>query len=235
VRSPGPPLRFLLSVIVLWTGARTLMLTWPGDARKVAAPVPAAAKAAAVLPRRARPSASSAAYAAAIPPALPKAGGRVSHGRPVAGQARALVGSITVTMAAGDRPVQARPDAAVRSLPPQAPPPAPQFPAEPPRAPELQRVVSVEESRRWSGSLFLFGRGGGGAVPLAGGGQLGASQAGARIAYRIDDAGYVAAAARLYAPIDAVAGSEAAVGIDLHPLPAVPMRLSVERRIAIGA
>jgi len=71
-------------------------------------------------------------------------------------------------------------------------------------------------------------------VPLAGGGQLGASQAGVRIAYRVDEAGRLAVAARAYVPVDSTSGSEAAVGIDLRPLPNLPFRLSVERRIAVG-
>lgn len=86
---------------------------------------------------------------------------------------------------------------------------------------------------RWSGSAWAFVRSAG-MSSLAGGGQLGGSQAGARIAYRVDDAGRLALAARAYLPTGHPRGSEAAVGIDLRPLPAIPFRLSVERRIALG-
>jgi hypothetical protein len=98
----------------------------------------------------------------------------------------------------------------------------------------MAAAPTAPASSRWSGSVFLFARNGGGGVPLAGGGQLGASQAGGRIAYRLDEVGKLAVAARAYVPVDSVRGAEAAVGIDLRPLPNVPFRLSVERRIGIG-
>lgn len=87
---------------------------------------------------------------------------------------------------------------------------------------------------RWSGNLYLFRRGAGGPVAIASGGQLGGSQAGARVAYRLDPAGHLAAAARISSPLDDRRGAEAALGLDWHPLPAAPMRVSVERRLDLG-
>lgn len=94
--------------------------------------------------------------------------------------------------------------------------------------------VALAEPRapsRWSASAYLFVRPGSGRASLAAGGELGGSQAAARIAYQLNRAGPVrtAVAARLYAPL-AGKGAEAALGLDWHPLPEVPLRFSVERR-----
>jgi hypothetical protein len=84
---------------------------------------------------------------------------------------------------------------------------------------------------RWSGSAYLFARPGSGAASLAAGGELGGSQAAARLSYRLNPDGPVrtAAAARLYAPLGQK-GAEAAVGLDWFPVGGVPVRVSVERR-----
>lgn len=88
---------------------------------------------------------------------------------------------------------------------------------------------------RWSGNAYLFIRDGGGDA-LAAGGQLGGSQAGARIAWRINRDGPTRAtlSARVYAPLDNGRATEAAAGIDIYPLPDQPLRLSVERRFDVG-
>ena len=69
---------------------------------------------------------------------------------------------------------------------------------------------------------------------LASGSALGGSQAAARIAVPIDEAGRFAAAGRIYAPLNGN-GAEAALGLDWRPLPAVPLRVSVERRQRVDA
>jgi hypothetical protein len=91
-------------------------------------------------------------------------------------------------------------------------------------------------SSRWSGSAWLFARPDTGRAGLAGGGQLGGSQAGVRLAYRLTDwgPGSLALAARLSSPLRSASGAEAALGIDWHPATNIPFRLSVERRVAIG-
>jgi hypothetical protein len=226
VRAPGPPLTFLIAVVTLWIGGRAAMLAWQEDG-----PVPMVAKDAPAL-ARAVPAALPPAPAVPTPAGIAAAEGdgvipkrRQSAGIGLASAVRS--GLRRERYAAPIFPVE-RPSPGTATVSGAAP--APIFPAEPTRSP----APAQAGDRRWSGSLFLFARNGGGAVPLAGGGQLGASQAGARIAYRIDDAGHVAAAARLYAPIDSLRGAEAAAGIDLHPLPGTPLRLSIERRIALG-
>lgn len=75
-----------------------------------------------------------------------------------------------------------------------------------------------------------------GEAPLASGGTLGGSQAGARLTWRFDRA--FAANLRVSAPLrqgqQRIAG-EAALGLSWQPLQSVPVRLMVERRKAIGA
>jgi hypothetical protein len=89
---------------------------------------------------------------------------------------------------------------------------------------------------RWGASAYLFVRQGSGRPGLAANGQLGGSQAAARITYRLNRDGPVrtAIAARLYAPLDGK-GAEAALGLDWYPLPGKTWRLSVERRVALDA
>lgn len=95
---------------------------------------------------------------------------------------------------------------------------------------------ATAKRRRLEGEAYLFVRPGSGRASLAAGGSLGGSQAAARIAYALNGTGPVRAAiaARLYAPLR-TRGAEAALGLDWHPLPAVPLRLSVERRQRLDA
>src|SRR5690606_2730405 len=91
--------------------------------------------------------------------------------------------------------------------------------------------AAVASASRWSGNAYLLVRDGGGTA-LAAGGQLGGGQVGARIAWRINRDGptRTALAARIYAPLKDGDAAEAAAGVDFHPLPGRPLRLSVERR-----
>lgn len=75
---------------------------------------------------------------------------------------------------------------------------------------------------------YVFVRPGGTRPSLAGGGELGGSQVAARLAWR-PRGGALGLAARVYAPLRHD-GAEAAVGIDWHPAPVLPLRLSIERR-----
>lgn len=230
MRAPGPPLTFLIIVVTLWIGGRAAMLTWE-DGR--AAPV---APAAAPDLARALPGVVPPAPAVPMPArfAVAEVDGVIPSGRQPARINLASAGRIGPPREryAALAPPAERPSSGIAAASGAAP--APIFPAESTRGPAPAQREVGRQDRRWSGSAFLFARNGGGAVPLAGGGQLGASQAGARIAYRIDDAGHVGAAARLYAPIDSLRGAEVATGIDLHPLPGAPLRLSIERRIGLG-
>lgn len=90
-------------------------------------------------------------------------------------------------------------------------------------------------SRRWSLSAWAFVRSGASA-PLAAGGLLGGSQAGARLAFRLnaDAARPLALSFRLSAPLRRARGAEAAVGIDWRPARRLPVHLLAERRQALG-
>ncbi len=93
-------------------------------------------------------------------------------------------------------------------------------------------AAALSADSRWSGSIYLFRRDKDGTPALATGGQLGGSQAGARLAYSLNP--QFAVAARLSTPLDDHRGAEAAVGVDWHPVPGKPLRLSVERRVDVG-
>ena len=84
---------------------------------------------------------------------------------------------------------------------------------------------------RWSVSAWALVRSGDGGQ-LAPGGTLGASQAGARITYRLSRR--MGLSGRLYAPLGEPSGAEAALGIEWQPLRTLPVRLLAERRQAIG-
>jgi hypothetical protein len=89
------------------------------------------------------------------------------------------------------------------------------------------------KASRLSGSAWAFVRGGGRATALSPGGQIGGGQGGARILYRLDDHGVVSLSGRLSRTIGGIDQSEAAVGVDIKPIAALPIHLMVERRIAL--
>jgi hypothetical protein len=109
-------------------------------------------------------------------------------------------------------------------------PPAPPGVAQlfPPGAPPPLR------GNRWSGSAWVFLRDSGDPA-LAPGGELGGSQAGARLTYRLlGRRAPLALSGRLYMPIERPEGAEAAVGLDWRPLPGIPINILAERREALG-
>jgi len=110
--------------------------------------------------------------------------------------------------------------------------------AAPDRASPLALVppTATGASRRWSGSAWILVRRDGGAAALAPGGTLGASQAGARLLYRLngDPARPLALAARFYAPLRRIDEAEASVGLDWRPAARLPIHLLAERRQAVG-
>jgi hypothetical protein len=66
--------------------------------------------------------------------------------------------------------------------------------------------------------------------------MLGGSQIGGRIGYRVneDAARPLSILARLYAPVNRPAGSEAALGLEWKPMAGLPVRVLGERRQRIG-
>lgn len=111
-------------------------------------------------------------------------------------------------------------------------------PAYPPLTGALETTPAASgasSQRRLTASAWLFLRDEG-AAGLFPGGSLGGSQAGAHLAYRINDDARrpLSASARLYVPVDRPRGSEAAIGLDWQPLAALPLHILAERRQRIG-
>ncbi len=104
----------------------------------------------------------------------------------------------------------------------------------PPRNPSTPASTPVA-ARRFSLSSWVQWRSGSSVNALASDGELGGSQAGIGIRYRITrGAGIEAAlAARLSRPLERGKGAEAAIGIALHPSAQIPVVLIAERRIGL--
>jgi hypothetical protein len=221
----SPPLRFLAVVLGGWAAARTALIAplWPTP--------PAHADAAAAAPQgRVRPMAS----------------GKREAGRARRGPATALAGgdpraAIPVSSHAEQRPPRPIP-VAFSPAPPgrkvaRAPAVAAAVPSPPPPHLALPPRPDPGSARpgRWSLSAWSFVRRGG-AEPLAAGGLLGGSQAGARLLYRLDRGSErpLALSVRLAAPLRRPAGAEAALGLDWQPSARLPVHLLVERRQALG-
>ena len=116
-------------------------------------------------------------------------------------------------------------EAATRSVPSAIAPVTPS---------ELASIPTLPaHEKHWSGSAWLFVRDGSGRRALAAGGQLGGSQAGARLAYRPLPDLPVAAYLRGSTALGGVRQSEAALGVDWQPFLHIPLRFGIERRIAI--
>lgn len=226
--SRSPPLRFLVVVLGGWAAMRTAIVappwsTPPADAAS-ASPRAQGGGVAASPRREVRPSPN-----------------------PARGTSRAQSwASLTLPVQATIRPLRQRPRA--RPAPPfsrmmatgigapaatdaAAAIPSRSSPHLPPARPASQPAAG----RRWSLSLWSFARRGG-AAPLAAGGLLGGSQAGARLVYRVnrDQRRPLALSARLSAPLPGASGAEAALGLDWRPSRRVPVHLLVERRQALG-
>ncbi|NTS65933.1 hypothetical protein HRV97_12260 [Sphingomonas sp. HHU CXW] len=214
----GRPLRFLMIVVGGWTGARVALL-WPEAQVERLAAVTRAARAPtphfALGTRAPTPLVAAGSLAAAevmlrrslVAPAVP-AVSRVAP--PVAPVSIAAVEPVEAPSITAPVPVNAgtaRYDAA-------------------------QPVATALPTRpRWSGSAWAFVRGAGDAGGVATP-QLGGSQIGARIAYRLDARGRVAAVARV-AAATGVRQQEAAVGVEWQPT-RLPIRLVAEQRIGIA-
>jgi hypothetical protein len=92
-------------------------------------------------------------------------------------------------------------------------------------------VAENVAASRWSGDAYVFLRRAG-AAGLAPGAQLGGGQAFARLSYRLDEGGRLAATARVSRALG-VRQSEGALGVRGAITPGVAM--TVERRIALDA
>ena len=215
----GRPLRFLMIVVGGWTGARVALL-WPEAHVERLASVTRAARAPA--PRLAPGTRAPAPLIAAG--SLAATGVMLPRGRLLApaGWPVSRVAPPVVPMAVVER-VGAP---AVAIVAPVA------VNAGAARYDAAQPVATALPTRpRWSGSAWAFVRGAGDAGGVATP-QLGGSQIGARVAYRLDARGRVAAVARV-AAATGVRQQEAAIGVEWQPT-RLPIRLVAEQRIGIA-
>lgn len=89
---------------------------------------------------------------------------------------------------------------------------------------------------RWSLSAWMLYRPENREAGLASGGQLGASQVGARLAYDLSPSSSyrLAIHGRVSSALESPLGAEAALGLTWRPVRSVPIALSIERRAAIA-
>lgn len=220
-----PPLRFLALIVGGWTTLRIVALApgWAGKAPEVAVlepPVPIAAEG---------PPVRDPELVTFQPPL---GAGRDPFFARSSGVWRRLPSKPARTSWAILVPVSAPQSSPIRSEQPVAAflPPPPRNLAQlfPPASPQPRE-------RRWAGSAWVFFRDGDTGSALVPAGELGGSQAGLRLTYRL--AGRrapLALSGRLYLPLERPEGAEAALGLDWRPLPGVPIHLLAERREAVG-
>lgn len=101
--------------------------------------------------------------------------------------------------------------------------------------PALAPLASAT-SDRWLLDAWLLWRDGSGFVPLSGPGQLGGSQAGARLQYDLTPRapGRLAAYSRLTSALNRPAAPEAAIGLAYQPDRRIAFSVGLERRVALG-
>lgn len=224
----GGPFRFLALVIGGWGGLRLLMLA--PSAAPIAAPAGMGLWAGPSPGTEMRPAAGARAQGP-TDPSLPIWRGqaaRLLHGQPRRDPGRppeadpsrvalALLGMVRIGVMpagdAGDDPVSVALTPAIASR-------------------KLPIAIVAPDSGRWSASFWLVARRGQGLGASPSGGQLGGSQAGARLAFALDDRARLALFGRIASPLGGP-GQEAAIGIEWRPTP-LPVRLVAEHRIGIN-
>lgn len=236
----GRPLRFFGALLLLWIGARIALsmdMTPPATADRIAT---AAIMSPVARASRREPAAYRAAARATIwrhgiasSSALPPEKGR-RHAHSLASASATddampvdLLNFIRFTVAFANRHHGSGALAYAGTETPSAPVPAPFLP------PPLGRT----RVDRWHGSAWALwrpDRASGDAIAAAG--QLGGSQAGARLDLDLTPAAShrLAAYARLTAALSHPTAPEAATGIAFQPSRRLPVSLALERRIALG-
>ena len=97
--------------------------------------------------------------------------------------------------------------------------------------PPLRPTPLAPARSRLAGSAWLIARNGGAGGGILTGGQLGASQAGARLTYALGSGRRVALSARIATPLSGQ-GREAGLGLDWQPTRA-PLHLIAEQRVSL--
>jgi len=213
------PLRFLLAVLILWTGVRAAILL-PGAMDGIAPVEAAAARPPRTLAAPPAPGPILPAMAGTSLPLSPLA--RRENG---AENPRYVRGPKMLSPTAPNPAGSPSPSGLSAAPPAMHMPQASGFALAPPRP-------RPAPSSRWSLSAWLLVRDEGGGSSLAPGGTLGGSQAGARLTYALGHG--FGLSARAYLPVRNAAGSEAAAGIDWRPIRAIPVNLLAERRQRLG-
>lgn len=206
----GAPIRFVVAVVGGWTCVRIAVLLPEVEPLALAGDV-LATPAQAAGRQEPRIATTPTIPPGAVPEASP--GAREKGGRTAKPRRREPV----ATREAGDGAIPARPRARPEAVAAVLVPTT------------FGPVPGPATSRRWSASTWLLARGGSGGT--LSGGQLGASQAGVRVLYRIDGARRLALAARIAAPLRG-RGAEAAIGVDWQPT-AVPVHIVAEQRVGL--
>lgn len=209
------PLRFLLTVLVLWAGVRAAILL-PGSPGAIA-PV--------AMAEATSPPAVAFASSAREPETEADTPPPVTASPDLRTTVQRQAGRMPGLLPAANPTFPIPPSAQAPKLAP-GPVAPPALSAGPPAFP------SHPSTSRWSVSAWLLVRDEGGAGALAPGGTLGGSQAGARLSHALG--GSLSLSVRAYLPLHHRAGAELAAGIDWRPHPAVPVHLLAERRQRLG-
>jgi hypothetical protein len=227
MRSPPPPIRFLLAAVAGWAALRVAILVppWSGNTR---------ARQAAVARVDPSPVATLFDTKLAEPAQLSPLGSSRERSR---GASSAVEHVPAGTPAVVDKRLPPAPRAVARAsislgtneLVALAPNPTAPAIATVPTS--LTTPIAPHDARL-SVSGWLFVRRGSGERGIAPGGTLGGSQAGARATYRLSER--LSMSLRLYAPLNDRSAAEAALGLDWKPLGGLPLRLLVERRAGLG-
>lgn len=228
------PLRFLFAVVLLWSVGRAGMLFTSGLRPTQPAEMSGPSRVPGIAGRRPSLAFGGGARTSRLPMLHDFAVIRAPRGtimrpvspvaavvRPVRTEADAGATRPDVVDDGGSSPVGVA--ATAKQVPPESLAP-------------VRPATSSGTTDRWSGFAYLFGRSGStnSRGALAPGGQLGGSQAAARLAYQVDDAGRLAVAARVDSSLRSTHRAEIGAGVDLIPVPGTPLRVSVERRVAVG-
>ena len=226
---PGRPVRFLYLVLCLWIAGRAgILLTQSGGnkANGLEQAKPAQLGKATVV----EPASSTVLL-----------GGRWTAPTPAGRAAPAIAGTPSRTIAPGN---PANRDPAKQALV-IAGNPAPgegtdgifnRPPGFPPVIAGADMPGPSGKRDRWSLSAWMLYRPENHQPGLASGGQLGASQAGARLAYEIAPSSSYSLAVhgRVSSALESPVGAEAAMGLTWRPVRSVPIALSIERRAALA-
>lgn len=224
LRGDGRPLRFLLMLLLAWTGIR---VGWPGASDTRIAPKLASSV------RRMAPALWPSASAAEADPAPSASRPAASRPSPIAlvrgtsgqavDQAIDLMDFIRFAVAFANRDGQrlAQDALGLRVVSPD--PGGAILPVRP-------------TADRWSAAAWVLWRGGSASAAAAPAGRLGGSQAGVRVDYDLfpQASHRVSAYARASTAFDRPTGPEGAVGIAWQPARAIPVTIAAERRVALG-